>query len=122
MIKYCIIIEPDPVVRLDIEGMLLDAYPGCQVTMGATLLDVGAGISNCGPDSALFVRGTMMSECDGLERVVQTAAVRGCRTVIIGHAKHVDWPATFIDLPFTTETMMLAIAQGTGEGGTKAVC
>lgn len=115
MTKF-IIIEPDPVVCMDVEGMLIAEYAGCHVTTGASLSQIGAAINNCGPDTTLFMRGSLVSQSDDLKRVVQTAATRGSQVVIIGEAAKFDFPVTFIELPFTTDMVIAAVAQDAKSG------
>lgn len=120
MAKNFIIIEPDPVVCMDVEGMLIDKYPHCHVTAGATLADIGAAIYNCGPDSALFVKATLVLADSDLRRVLETAATRGCAIVVIGHADDLDFPASFVELPFTTDMMLAAVERQNSEDGRNA--
>ena len=46
MARNFIIIEPDPVVCMDIEGMLIATYPDCQIAAGSSLAEIGAAIYN----------------------------------------------------------------------------
>lgn len=116
MMQSFIIIEPDPVVCMDIEGMLIDAFPVSHVSSGASLADIGAAINNCGPGTALFVRGSLVAEDDRLRAALHTAVVRKSRVVIIGQADDLDFPAIFVDLPFTTDMVIAAIAQDPSRG------
>ena len=109
MARNFIIIEPDPVVCMDIEGMLIATYPDCQIAAGSSLAEIGAAIYNCGPDSALIVRGTLISDSDDLKRVVQTAAARGAKIVVLGDFNDVGCPASYVELPFTSETVCAAV-------------
>lgn len=112
MSKDFIILEPDPIVCMDLEGMLIGRFPNSYLAQGASLSDIGAAIYNCGPDSVLFIRSTLMDESDDIRRVVQTIASRGSHVVIIGQQKQVAFPATFVDLPFTTEMVFSAVDAG----------
>lgn len=113
--KTFIIIEPDPVVCMDVEGMLIAEYPKSQLSVGASLADVAPMTYSCGANCTLFVRGSLISESDDLGRAVRIAATRGCRIVIIGLEEDFDFPATFIDLPFTTDMVMAAVGQAASE-------
>ena len=112
MSKNFIILETDPIVCMDLEGMLIGRYAESQVTQGSTLAEIGPAIYNCGPDTVLFVRGTLVEESDDIRRVLQTAATRGSHVVVIGQEKEMGFPATFVDLPFTTEMVFAAVNPG----------
>ena len=89
--------------------MLVAEYPNSHLSIGTSLTDVAPVTNSCGPNSTLFVRGSLISESDELWRVVRIAATRGCRIVIIGQDDGFDFPATFIDLPFTTDMLIAAV-------------
>jgi len=110
--KNFIIIEPDPIVCMDVEGMLATAYPESRVIAGASLSDIGSAIYTCSPNTMLFVKGALVSDSDDLRRVLQTAAARGCRIVTIGEAEGLDVPVTHIELPFTTDMVIAAVTPG----------
>ena len=104
-----IILEPDTIVCMDLEGMLAARYPGGCVVQGSSLSELGPAIHNCGPDTVLVIRGTLLFSSDDVRRVVRTVATRGSHIVIIGQEETVEFPATFVDLPFTTEMMFAAV-------------
>ena len=108
-----IIIEPDPIVCLDMEGMLTTRYPQSDVIAGASLSDIGHAIHTCGPDSTLFIKSALFSEDEALLRVTRSAVTRGGQVVIIGHSVEVDFAATFVELPFTTGMIMAALDRDT---------
>jgi hypothetical protein len=119
MTKTFIIIDPDPIVRMDVEGTLIGQYPDCTVVVGASLQDIGPAINVCGPDTTLFIKSTLVLESADLLRVVKTAATRGSHVVIIGQREELDVPATFVDLPFTTDMVIAAVdpdVSGSREG------
>ena len=109
MARNFIIVEPDPIVCMDVEGMLVAQYPGAQVVAGASFKGIGAAIDNSGPDSTLFVKGALVTASDDLRRVLQAAATRGSRIVIIGESKAVNFPAIFLELPFTTDIVIAVV-------------
>ncbi len=113
MTKSFIIIEPDPIVAMDVEGLLSSQFPRADITTGASLADIGPAIHNCGPASMLVVKGALLADDGDLRRVVQTAAVRRARIFVIGEPSDLDFPVTFIELPFTSDTMLAAMTQDT---------
>ncbi len=106
-----IIIEPDPIVAMDVEGLLITQFPRAHVVTGASLADIGSAIHNCGPDTTFVVKGALLASDDDLMRVVRIAAVRKARIVVIGEPFELAFPANFISLPFTSD-MMLAATTG----------
>jgi len=109
MTRNFIIVEPDPIVSLDIEGMLIAQYPDAHIAFGASLTEIGAAIYNCTTDTTLVVKGSLILESDDLDRVVKTAATRGSKIVIIGDVTELDFPARFVALPFTTDMVLAAV-------------
>lgn len=113
--KNFIIIEPDPIVTMDVEGLLISQFPHAHITTGASLADIGSAIHNCGPASTMVVKGTLLADDGDLRRVARIAAIRKARIVVIGGPFDFDFPATFIELPFTSDMMLAAMTQGTPE-------
>ncbi|EBA11156.1 hypothetical protein [Roseobacter sp. CCS2] len=109
MSKTFIILEPDPVVAMDLEGALIQRFPSCHVTAGASLQEIGAAIHQCGPDTTMFVKNTLFIGDDDFKRVVQTAATRGSHIVTIGAVEDLDVPSTFVEMPFTTDMVIAAV-------------
>ncbi len=109
MSKNFIIIESDPIVCMDLEGMLISRYADSHIASGASLQDIGAAIYNCGPDTTLFVRAGLLKESSDLTRVIQMAATRGSHIVIMGQCVDLPFPATCVDLPFTTDMVISVI-------------
>ncbi|MCK0097706.1 hypothetical protein MWU60_19190 [Yoonia sp. F2084L] len=115
MTKNFIIIEPDPIVAMDVEGLLISQFPRAHITTGASLADIGPAIHNCGPTSTMVVKGTLLADDGDLRRVARIAAVRKARIVVIGGPFDFDFPATFIELPFTSDMMLAAMTPRTPE-------
>ncbi|MEL7211344.1 MAG: hypothetical protein AAGK92_01705 [Pseudomonadota bacterium] len=109
MSKSFVILEPDPIVCMDLEGMLIGRFPGSPLMQGAALSDLGTAIYNCGPDTTFFVRSNLMDEDKDVSGVIETVATRGSHIVIIGPDRQTAFPATFIDLPFTTDMIVAAV-------------
>ena len=104
-----IIIQPDPIVRMDIEGMLVTQYPQCRVDAGASLQDIGSAIYGAGPETTLIVKGALVSGSADLRLVLKTAVTRGSRIVITGDCDPVDFPARFVQVPFTNDILSSAV-------------
>ena len=115
MSKNFVIIEPDAIVAMDVEGLLISQFPRARISTGVSLADIGPAIHNCGPDCTVVVKGTLLAEDGDLWRVARRAAVRNARIVVIGEPFECDFPATFVRLPFTSDMVLAAMAQGTPE-------
>lgn len=110
MTRNFIIIEPDAIVAMDLESLLAEHYPAASIVIGASLADVGSTIYKCGPDCTLLVRGLRISKDNDLRRIVQEAANRGTRVITIGEQADVGVDAKVIEVPFTTEMVLEAVA------------
>lgn len=110
-----IIIEPDPIVVMDIEGLLTAQFPRARIVAGASLADIGPAIHSCGPETTFVVKGSIVADDDDLRRVVREAAVRTARIVVIGGPFEFDFAATFIELPFSSDMMLAVMTQDTPE-------
>ena len=116
MPRNFIIIDPDPIVSMDLEEMLLLQFPdGGTVTFSAddgfaNALDVIM------PDTTVFVRGALFVENETVARTVRAAAASGSAVVILGESRGVDIAGQVVDLPFTNETISQKIASLTPMG------
>ena len=104
-----IVVEPDQIVRLDLEGMLRAQFPEAGLTYGRSLADVGNAINASTPSTTIFVRWDSARDSKIALDALHTAAVRGCQIIMIGANRDVPFPATFIDPPFTTEMVIEAL-------------
>lgn len=108
-----IIIEPDPIVVMDIEGLLTAQFPRARIVAGASLADIGPAVDGCGPETTFVVKGSIVADDDDLRRVVAGAAVRKARIVVIGGPFEFDFAATFIEMPFSSDMMLAVMTQDT---------
>lgn len=113
MSKNFIIIEPDPIVCMDLEDMLVRQYPDGQVTAGFSLRDIGPAINAYGPDTAFFIKSAVLDGDPDLARVIRAAATRGSLIVVMGKDKDFDFPAAYVELPFTSDMVLAAISPDT---------
>ena len=109
MAQSFIIVEPDPIVCMDMQGILLTRYPQSDIIVGASLSDLGPAIHICGAETTLFIKSTLFADDDELQHATRTAAARGGQVVMIGHTGGVDFAAVFVELPFTTEMVLAAL-------------
>ena len=117
MASHFFIIEDDPIVRIDLEGMIAVQYPSARVDSVASWTELGPALLNSGPESAVFVRGTLISRDERLEKMIRVATTRQTRIVIIGARDQTNIPAFFVEPPFTSDMMLAALAGHVQEDG-----
>ena len=115
MSKDFIIIEPDPIVRIDLEGTLMHDFPLSSINIGETLGDVQDALGAAARDAVLFVKGGMLLTDVDLLEAVKTLAARGCHIVSIGKVEMLDFVSTCVELPFTTEMVLEAVRPNTDD-------
>lgn len=109
MPRNFIIIDPDPIVSMDLEEMLLSQFPAAQVVTFGAMDAIATALNVTTPDTTLFVRGAWFVQNDEVARMVRNAASYGSSVVIIGESGGVDIPGQVIDLPFTNEMILQKI-------------
>lgn len=108
MLKRFILIEPDPIVCIDLEGALRDKYPDSQIDKAddpkcaKRLIDVSTS------GTTIFIKGSLIGQHSDLARSIGDAAASGFSIVTIGKVEKLATPARFIDLPFTTDMIIEA--------------
>ena len=106
MQRNFIVIEPDQVIAMDLEGILQSRYATARVALAISLQEVGNVIGVSGIGTTIFVSETLTSYSTDVRRVLATAATRGSHIVVIGQPHSVEFPVTFIDMPFTSEMVI----------------
>ena len=109
MTKLFILIEPDPIVALDLDGLLSSRYPDAAKAAGSEFSDVAEAFQMCGPLTTIFARATLVTSDPDLHDAVVNAATRGSHVVLIGAEQETAFPAVFVDLPFTNDMLVTAI-------------
>ena len=110
-----VILEPDPIVMMDLQGLLQERFAGAHLVAGATWTDVAAAIRSSDEASAIIVRGSLIAADPDLQAELHARAVRRTRIMVIGPATDFGFPAVFVDLPFSTEILIEALRSGSGE-------
>ena len=109
MTRHFILIEPDPIVALDLQGLLSSRYPDATKAIGAGFADVAKAFNTCGPMTTIFARATLVTSDPDLHRAVVDATTRSSQVILIGAEQEVAFPAVFVDLPFTNDMLVTAI-------------
>jgi DNA-binding NarL/FixJ family response regulator len=113
MSKTFIVIEPDPVVGLDLVEMLRSAHPKCDVVVLGTLLDALGRLQATG--AGAFVLINSAAAADRSLAMLRDVVVRGGRVVFIGRQPDIDFPATVVETPFTSAMIMNALLPSEGD-------
>ena len=106
MQRNFIVIEPDQVIAMDLEGILQSRYASARVALAISLQEVGNVIGVTGIGTTIFVSETLTSDSTEVRQVLATAATRGSHIVVIGQPHSIEFPATFIDMPFTSDMVI----------------
>ena len=109
MFRNFVIVEPDPVVRLDLRSMLTIEYAGCTIVQPPLVEDAVLALENSDHGTTVIVRGSQLAKERELARAAVTAMDRGCRLVAVGAVKGFDDRAIWVDTPFSTDTMCVAL-------------
>lgn len=109
MARNFIIIDPDPIVSLDLEGLLLSNFPQADIVSVCSPEEITKYKRVTTEETTLFVRSHMMAENDDVARLVKAAAAAGSSVVLIGSHAGADIPAQIVDLPFTNESVLQKI-------------
>lgn len=108
MSKVFIVIEPDPVVCMDVEGLLGSRYPDALVWASASL-QANARQGTGGPDTTFFVKGSLVKGDTKLADTLRNAVALGSKVVTIGIADGLNTSVTTLDMPFTTDMVIAAV-------------
>ena len=120
MFRNFIILDPDPIVRMDISGLLSAHFPGASVIEHSAFDEMGQAIHNVGPQTIFFIKESLISAGSALETALKSAVVRGSRIVVIGARRAMGFPADFLELPFDSDMVIAALTgadRGPGKPG-----
>ena len=113
MPRRFILIEPDPLVCIDLKGALTDAYPDCRIDIGDHLQATQGLIDDIASDATIIVKGSLLAKFEDVATSIEKAADTGCRIVALGTAAGIFAPAHTLDIPFTTEQLLQAVSSET---------
>lgn len=112
-----VIVEPDPVVRMDLVGTLEHSFPAGTVVSVSSASEIGQLFETLTPSATLsavvFVNGALMP--DLAPEIVRAIVGAGGRIVSIGRSDSDAIPSTMLDVPFTM-SMILDVLAGDAPG------
>lgn len=107
-VRSFIIVEPDPIVSMDVQGILRSAFPRAMITTfrSAAMCSAELHAANAGItilfDAGLLTNSMIPTLC--------AAVQRGAQVVVIGGNVELDFQTAFVDSPFTSQMILDAFA------------
>lgn len=109
-----ILVETNPVISMDVLGMIDEAFPDHKLIQGENLGAVTPDVKAAGPEVTLIISAGMSSTEDAA--MLRDAVARGSQLIWLGEPEVDDIPAIVITLPFTNDTVLAAFGDA-GIGG-----
>ncbi|SFS21315.1 hypothetical protein [Yoonia litorea] len=103
------IIESDPVVLMDLESLLTEAFVDARITSGTSGADFVRLETFAFEDSVFIVRGSLITKDATLVALLEKASQHNCRIIVTGEPVALPRDVHFIDFPFSSEMMLDAI-------------
>ncbi|WP_187428537.1 hypothetical protein ROLI_044690 [Roseobacter fucihabitans] len=103
-----VVVEPNPVVLMDLVGTLQHSFPAGSVASLASGSEIGHLLDQVALTTCFFVNGALISEL--APDVVRTIIDAGGRIVSIGRSASDVVPATVLEIPFTTTMILEALS------------
>lgn len=105
-----IIVEPDPIICIDLEGTLKDTFPDHEVVVASEPATATALLQGAEADTTVFVKASWLIKHDGLDEIVRQAAAVGSRIVTLGQVDGLPPSFRGVEVPFTTEMVVQAMS------------
>ncbi|WP_299728037.1 hypothetical protein [uncultured Tateyamaria sp.] len=103
-----VIVEPDPVVRMDLVGTLEHSFPAGSVTACASTAEITQLFETLAASASFFVNGALLP--DLAPEVTRAILAAGGRIVSVGKPATDAVPSTLLEVPFTMTTILDALA------------
>ena len=110
-----IIIEPDPIVGLDLNGILSSAFPDAALKLFRDIAEAEAHIATA-MSSACILLNSKVASC-GILELLNDCVGRGVNVLFIGETRDVGFPASFVQKPFTSDMILTTLTGFTPDGG-----
>lgn len=107
MCKTFIVIEPDPVIGLDLVDMLRSAHPRCDLAVLGSLADASGRLQAAAAGACVIVNSS--AAAGRSLAMLRDVVVRGGQIVFIGNQPDIDFPAAIVATPFTSAMIMDAL-------------
>lgn len=111
-----IIIEPDPVVGLDLSGILGTAFAGAALSMFRTIGEAEKHIASAASSVCILLNAKAATS--GMLPLLRECVAKGGEVMFIGDAADVGFPAYFVQVPFTSEMILTTLTGRLPDGFT----
>ncbi len=91
--------------------MLQLQFPQARVYACQTLAGLDIDIANCGVETTIFVRSGLLTGRENLQPLLKEAADRGAKVVVIGAPLALDFSASVIAFPFSSDMIMAPLIE-----------
>lgn len=105
-----IVVEPDPVVRMDLVGTLEHSFPNGIVSAVASASEIGQVLDHLAVSVCVFVNGALVP--DVAPDIARMIVESGGRIVSVGAPRSDAIPTTILETPFTMTMILDALASG----------
>lgn len=99
-----VVIEPDPVISLDLGGILKSEFPDAKLTLFRGAEEAEKYLVSIASPLCIVVNSSAASA--GLLSVLRDCTARMSKVVFIGPMGAVDFPSLTIQMPFTSEMIL----------------
>jgi 2-keto-3-deoxy-L-rhamnonate aldolase RhmA len=103
-----IVIEPDPIVSMDLAGTLKSAFPESRVNLFQLLTEAKKQISTSPKTACILVSSSLVSS--SMTEMLRDWVALGARLVFVGDINDVDVPSDVVQKPFTTQMILSVLA------------
>lgn len=113
MNRSFVIIDPDPIVTLDLVSLIKSTYPHGDVAMGRDVQQGAAALTRLMQGDFAFFNTNLMDEA--AIDILNGVAARGGQIVFIGSKPDVTFPAMCVEKPFTSAMIMTALGNAASD-------
>lgn len=107
--KTVILVETDPVVMMDLHGIVAELFPVLPVVQGACFADVEKALANASIETKVIAKADLVNGDPAFFAALHTAATRGAVILVLGATALEGLPARLIEVPFTNDIIRAAL-------------
>ena len=103
------VVEPDPVVSLDLVGTLQSAFPLAHVTSAAMIEEALRGLGSELPDRTSILMSASLATESTIGALRELIA-KGAEIIMVGEGQSFGLPVSIVETPFTTDMILSVLA------------
>ena len=103
-----VVVEPDPIVRMDLAGALEDNFPNSRVEICASTDELQSSFMSMDSPVNLFVNATILSDLP--PDMIKSVGDGGGRVVRVGSSTLPSDQTAVLDVPFSTAMILEAVS------------